>query len=166
MKNRTMLAAVALVIGAPFLASAQAPVCVIDGQRRPPSECGATGGAPEDPLARFLFPPELVMAHQQEINLTDRQRNAIRDAIKDAQAKFVDMQFQMSAETEKLQRLIQSTSPDEPRVLDQVDRLLSIERDVKRAQITLMIRVKNQLTEEQQATLNKLRKSYINLRVF
>jgi len=135
------------------------PICVIDGAYRPPSECNITpqAGPPQDPLARFLFPPELVMANQQAIRLTDRQRASIQDAMREAQGRFVDLQFTMSGEMERLQRLLQGTSVDESRVLDQVDRVLAAEREVKRTQFSLMLQIKNTLTEEQQARLNQLR---------
>jgi Spy/CpxP family protein refolding chaperone len=133
------------------------PIYVVDGVRVAPSNCTAPGQPAADPFARYLFPPELIMAHQQAINLTDRQRSAIQEAMKESQGKFIDLQFRMTAETEKLQRLVQGTSVDEAKVLDEVDRVLAIEREVKRAQLTLMIRTKNQLTEQQQAVLNKLR---------
>ena len=110
-----------------------------------------------DPLARFLYPPELVMGHQEAIALTDKQRSAIQDAVKDAQSKVVDLQFKMSAEVEKLQRLIQAASPDEPKVLDEVNRVLTLERDMKVAQMTLMVRIKSQLTERQQGLLDQMR---------
>lgn len=112
----------------------------------------------EDPLARFLFPPELVMAHQQEIGLTDRQRSAIQDAMKEAQGTFIDRQFQMSGEVEKLQRLVQAPTVDEAKMLEQLDRVLGVEKEIKHAQLTLMIRIKNQLTEQQQAALSKFRR--------
>ena len=112
----------------------------------------------DDPLARHLFPPELVMAHQQAIGLTDRQRAAIQLAIRDAQAKFVDLQFTMSAEVETLQRLLESGSVDEAKVLEQVDRVLAVERQVKHAQLALMVRIKNQLTPQQQAELGRRRR--------
>ena len=117
----------------------------------------AAAKQPDDPLARYLFPLELVMAHQQAIGLTERQRTAIQQAVKDAQGKFIDVQFAMSGEMEKLQRLLQGTSPDESDVLDQVDRVLGLEREIKRAQLTLMVRIKNQLTDQQQAALQRLR---------
>ena len=110
-----------------------------------------------DPLASYLFPPELVMANQHAVNLTDRQRSSLQQIMKERQGKFIDLQFKMSSETQKLQRLIRGTTVDEAKVLEQVDRVLTIERDVKHAQLTLMIRIKNQLTEQQQAALNKLR---------
>ncbi len=119
-----------------------------------PCNAAASG---DDPFARYLFPPELVMSNQQTINLADRQRSAIQDAMREAQGKFVDLQFKMSGEGEKLQRLIQGTSIDEARLLEQVDRVLSLERDIKHTQLTLMARIKNQLTEQQQTQLRELR---------
>jgi hypothetical protein len=137
--------------------TAREPICIVDGVQMPPHACGAPPQRSADPFARYLFPPELVMAHQQAINLTDRQRSAIQDAIREAQGKFVDLQFRMSGDGEKLQELIRGTSVDEARVLEQVDRVLATEREIKRAQLTLMMRIKNQLTEQQQAVLMKLR---------
>jgi Spy/CpxP family protein refolding chaperone len=121
----------------------------------------ATAQAPkqgEDPFAKFFYPPELVMAHQGEIGLTDRQRSAITELLKDAQGKFLDMQFKMSAEAEKLGQTIQGSTVDEAKVLAQVDQVLTLEREVKRAQVSLLVRIKNQLSAEQQAQLAKLRK--------
>jgi Spy/CpxP family protein refolding chaperone len=112
---------------------------------------------PADPFARYLFPPELVMSNQQAISLSDRQRSAILEAMKAPQGTFIDLKLKMSAEAEKLQLLLQSASVDESKVLEQVDRVLSIEREVKRAQVTMMIRTKNQLTEAQQTLLGKIR---------
>jgi len=116
---------------------------------------GQPGGP--DPLARYFYPPELVMANQQAIALSERQRAVIVDAIKDAQGRFIDLQFRMSAEVERLQRLLQNSSVDETSVLDQLDRVLDVERDVKRAQLGLMIRIKNQLGPAQQEKLDRLR---------
>jgi len=119
---------------------------------------GLPAAAADDPLASHLFPPELVMAHQQAIGLTDHQRSAIQSAMREAQGTFVELQFQLSGEVETLQRLLQRTSLDEAEVLAQVDRVLAVERQVKRAQLRLMVRIKNQLTEQQQAVLATLRR--------
>jgi len=50
---------------------------------------------PDDPLARVLFPPELVMQHQQDIALRAEQRAVITKAIQDFQTKVVDLQWRM-----------------------------------------------------------------------
>ena len=75
----------------------------------------------EPEFAKYLFPPELVMAHQQEIGLTDTQRQAIQGAMRDAQRRFVDLQCQMSGEVEKLQHAVQAPAPDETKVMEQLD---------------------------------------------
>jgi len=54
-------------------------------------------------------------------------------------------------------RLLQATSVDEAQVLDQVDQILNTERDLKKTQLSLMIRIKNTLTPEQQAKLSQMR---------
>ena len=74
-------------------------------------------GPGEDPLARFLFPPELVMSHQQAIGLSDKQRTAIQQELQRAQGKFTDLQWRMSADAEKLTRLLQTTPVDEAGVV-------------------------------------------------
>ena len=98
------------------------------------------------------------MANQQAINFTDRQRASLQQAMKDTEGKMVDLQFRMMGEVENLQRLIQPASVDESKVLEQVDRVLAVEREVKRAQLGLMLRIKNILTSQQQAQLGVLRR--------
>jgi|SRR6266480_3238018 len=39
----------------------------------------------------------------------------------------------------------------------QLEKVLAIEREIKRAQVTLLVRIKNKLTPEQQAKLVKIR---------
>ncbi|MDQ6888158.1 MAG: periplasmic heavy metal sensor [Gemmatimonadota bacterium] len=117
---------------------------------------GQHGPGPDD-WGRNFFPPELVMQHQTEIGLQDAQRTALTSVVQQAQAKFMDVQWKLSAEGEKMGRLLQSTPVDEAQVLEQVDRILALEREIKRAQISLMVRIKNTLTPAQQAKLAEMR---------
>ena len=80
-------------------------------------------------------------------------------AIQSAQAKFVEAQFKLSAEGEKFGKILQAATIDEGQALEQVDRILALEREVKRAQVGLMVRIKNTLTAAQQAKLMQLRQS-------
>ncbi|MGH9884140.1 MAG: Spy/CpxP family protein refolding chaperone [bacterium] len=113
------------------------------------------GGA--DPFAKAFFPPELIMGHQQAIGLTDAQRASVRTLMLDAQKSFVPVQFKVAGEVETLQGLINASPVDEKSVLDEVDRILALEREVKREQLILMIRLKNLLTQQQQEALAKFR---------
>lgn len=118
----------------------------------------STPAAPgPDPLGQSFFPPELVMQNQQAIGLTDEQRNSLRTEIRDAQIKFTDLQWKLQDEVEKMAALVKETHVDEQQALAQLDRVLSVEREVKRAQIALLVHIKNRLTPEQQARLRQLR---------
>src|SRR6202162_140754 len=148
MTMRVSIFAFAFVLSAATLAAQGAP----PGQRNP----GSGPGGPDD-FGRNFFPPELVMSHQSEIGLQDSQRAALTSAIQQAQGKFMDMQWKLSAEGEKMGRLLQGTQVDETQVLDEVDRILNLEREIKKAQISLMVRIKNTLTPAQQTKLAEIR---------
>jgi Spy/CpxP family protein refolding chaperone len=110
-----------------------------------------------DPVMGALFPPELVMAHQREIGLQDAQRAKLVAAMNTAQARFTEVQWTLSGEQDKLQQLVQTVAVDETAVQKQLDRILSMEDDLKRTQLLLMVRVKNILTPEQQGQLATFR---------
>ena len=112
---------------------------------------------PEPEFAKYLFPPELVMQHQQAIRLTPEQRTSITQGIRDFQLKVVELQWKMQDEAQKLTELVQAAKVDEAQTLAQVDRVLGIEREIKRAHMGLLIRIKNSLTQEQQVALTSMR---------
>ena len=115
--------------------------------------------AASDPMAEQLFPPELGIKFSREIDLGDAQRTAIKEAVRKAQGGFLDAQFDMASESGKMVRLLQANPVDQKAVLAQLDRILALEATVKRAQITLLVEIKNLLTAAQQAKLRELRRS-------
>ena len=112
----------------------------------------------DDPLGRYLIPPDLIMGHSQELNLLDKQRAAIKSEVQKAQSKFIDMQWDMKEETEKMVRLLQQTPADEARILEQADKVMALEREIKKTQLALLIRIRNALTAEQIAKLDEIRR--------
>jgi Spy/CpxP family protein refolding chaperone len=112
---------------------------------------------PEPEFAKHLFPPELVMQHQQSIRLTAEQRTSITQGIRDFQLKVVELQWKMQDEAQKLNELVQGTKVDETQTLAQVDRVLGVEREIKRAHMALLVRIKNTLTADQQGALTMIR---------
>lgn len=146
---RVSIFALAFVLSTATLVAQGAP----PGQRAP----GPPGPGGPDDFGRNFFPPELVMQHQGEIGLQDAQRAAIASAIQQAQSKFTDVQWKLSAEGEKMSKLLQPAQVDETQVLEEVDRILALEREMKRTQVGLMVRIKNTLTAAQQAKLMEIR---------
>ncbi len=125
----------------------------------PAAVSAQAGGGGDDPFARYLFPPDRIMSHSLELGLEDAQKTAIRNEVQKAQPKFTDAQFELQAEGEKMIRLLQEKPVDETRVLAQVDRILTLEKQIKRTQISLLVRIKNVLTPAQQARLSELQKA-------
>jgi Spy/CpxP family protein refolding chaperone len=112
---------------------------------------------PDDPIARHLFPPDLLMKYQREIGLSESQRKTMLEAIAKSQTRFVELQWDSQGEAEKLAQLLQARPADEAAVLAQADRLMALERDVKKAHLSLLVRLKNLLSESQQRKLAELR---------
>jgi Spy/CpxP family protein refolding chaperone len=110
----------------------------------------------DDPFARYLYPPDRVMSHAMEIGLEDAQKTSIKNEVQKAQSKFLDLQFEMQGESEKMVRLLQEKPVNETSVLAEVDRILGLEKEIKKAQISLLVRIKNTLTPAQQAKLSDL----------
>lgn len=114
-------------------------------------------GASDD-FAQALYPPELVLRYRQEINLTDQQSTLLKEMIQKAQHRFVDLQWDMQAQGTKLAALLKARPVDAAAALAQVDRVLAQEREVKLAQLSLLIGIKNLLSNAQQDQLAELRR--------
>ena len=111
----------------------------------------------QDPVGENLFPPDLVLANQKAIGLDETQKALVRAEVLKAQTRFTELQFQLQDAMEMLVGVLKQNPVDETQVLAQLDKVLNAEREVKRAQIALMVRIKNKLTGEQQARLQQLR---------
>lgn len=111
-----------------------------------------------DPIGRYLIPPELVMSQSGHIGLNDKQRATIKGEIQKMQTKFIDAQWDLQEQTGKMTQLLQVTPADEVKILEQADRIMALEREIKRAQLALLVRIKNTLTAEQIAKLEALRR--------
>ena len=113
----------------------------------------------DDPLARLLFDPQLVLKHAQELALQPAQRTTIIGAIKEAQADLLDLQLQMAERHQDLVKAMEATRVDEGASLALADKVMGLERDMKRKQLQLLIRIKNALTREQQDRLQEWKKA-------
>jgi Spy/CpxP family protein refolding chaperone len=114
--------------------------------------------APDDPLRDHFFPPELVMQNQQAIELGKDQTSALKAELRQAQQRFTELQWKLDDEMERFVGLVKEPQVDEQQALAQLDKVLAAEREVKRTQISLLIRIKDRLRPDQQARLQEIRK--------
>ena len=112
---------------------------------------------PSDPLGDSFFAPELVIQNQNAIGLTDDQKNFIKTEMRRVQTQATELQWQLQDEMEKMILLVKQDQVDEQQVMGELEKVLNIEREIKRMQFALIIRIKNKLTPEQQARLREIR---------
>jgi len=108
-----------------------------------------------DPFSGSLFPPELIMQRQQELRLTEQQRSTMIAEIQRVQERAQPIQWELTQGVERLATMLREPRVDEGAVLAMLDRILDLERQMKRLQIGLLVRLKNLLTEQQQALLRE-----------
>jgi len=113
-----------------------------------------------DPLAHLMFPPDMIMGHARELNLTDEQKTYLRSEVQKATVTFQDLQWKLQDQMEALHETMKSSSVNEQQALAQLDKVLDVEREIKRLHIALAVRLKNRLTPEQQEQLHKMMNSH------
>lgn len=149
MTTRRAFALVVLLVAAATALPAQQP-----GPATPPGAQRGPQPGP-DPLMGNLFPPELIMQNQEALGLSEDQRRFMIGEIQRTQAQATGIQWRLQAAVERLGGAVRQDHPDEGQVLIQLDSVLALEREMKRAQITLLVRLKGRLAPEQQAMLRQ-----------
>jgi Spy/CpxP family protein refolding chaperone len=145
---------VASVLLSLAMVSAQQPQPPDDQQQPRPAQAPHP---PMDPLGAAMFPPEMIMQHTRELGLTDEQKTFMRGEIQRSTTRFNELQWQLQDAMEALHEIMKSSSVNEQQALAQLDKVLDAEREIKRLHIGMGIRIKNQLTPEQQAKLHAMR---------
>lgn len=110
-----------------------------------------------DPLGDVMFPPDMIMGHARELGISDEQKLFMRGEIQKTTTHFLELQWQLQDAMEALHQTMKSNVVDEQQALSQLDKVLDTERQIKRLHFTLGIRLKNQLTPEQQGKLRGMR---------
>ncbi len=97
--------------------------------------------------------------HASELKLTPIQMAFVRKEVENSNVKFNELSWQLDEAVEILRQRILVHAVDEKRALAQLDRVLDIERKIKRLDIRMSMRIRNQLTLEQLGKLQSIRSS-------
>ena len=122
-----------------------------------PAAAQGTAGKEADPIESALFPPELIMEHARAIRLNDDQRATITRLIEQLQSRAVRMQWQLKEQVQELRATLARPRVDQDRAIDQLNRVLETEKNIKQAHLEMLIRIKNVLRPDQQQRLEQLR---------
>ena len=91
--------------------------------------------------------------HQGELAITGEQKSAILAETERGQSTMLRLQWELSAEKEKLVKLLDAERADEARVQEAAARVIDRETKIKASHLGMLVRVKNLLTPDQQAKL-------------
>jgi Spy/CpxP family protein refolding chaperone len=112
-----------------------------------------------NPLSAYAVSPEFAIQHQQDIGLSEDQKNAIQAESQRVEAQVTELQGQLDKEREVMASLVKQASPNEQQILAQLDTMLNLEREIKRTRLTLGIRIRSMLTHEQQMRLQEMQEA-------
>ena|SRR5438552_9019841 len=118
---------------------------------------------PMDPLGDAMFPPEMIMQHTRDLNLTDEQKTFMRAEINRTTTRFNELQWQLQDAMEALHTSMKENIVNEQQALQQLDKVLDTEREIKRLHFGLAIAIKNKLTAEQQAKLHAMMEMHMHM---
>lgn len=96
-----------------------------------------------------LFAPNIIMEQQDALHLTKQQFTGIRAAVIEVQSGVAEHEWDMREAYQALMLELDQSPIDETAVLKHADIALSAENQVKKNQMTMLIRIKNLLNAEQ-----------------
>ena len=115
-------------------------------------------GPEQDPFNGKLFPPNVILEHQEALALSDQQLADIRAAVVDVQSNIAGHQWDLREAYQRVMSELDQSPIDEEQVLANIEQALAAENKVKKMQVTMLIRLRNLLTDEQFEYLHTMRK--------
>ena len=119
------------------------------------AQLASNANTARDVLKLGLYPPDMIMRHQQQLGISDAQRKRMASAVKTFQSDVAELQWSLQSEQQLLKQGLDRDSIDADVALQQVDTVLKLENDFKRAHFQLLIAIKNTLTAEQIDMIDK-----------
>ncbi|MDH3747676.1 MAG: hypothetical protein OER97_05675 [Gammaproteobacteria bacterium] len=107
----------------------------------------------DDVFKGKLFPPNVILENQAELDLSKEQFTKIRAAVVEVQSNVAEHEWDMREAYLKIMEELDKTPIDEDSVIEHANAALLAENQVKKQQMAMLVRLKNLLTSEQIAVL-------------
>lgn len=108
-------------------------------------------------ITAHFYTPEQIKKYADLLGLTAEQTDKLRGAYEGTQQKVEQLKQQQQAEVEKFVGLCSPQRVDEQALAAQGEKLMDAERDIRRAQLALLVTIKNSLTPGQQGILDSVK---------
>ncbi len=106
-----------------------------------------------------LFPPKIVLEHQDALGLTKNQFKAIKAAVVEVQTNVAEHEWDMREAYRRVLAGLDEMPIDENSALENIRAVLLAENQIKLAQVTMLIKIRNLLTDEQIEYLRKQKRN-------
>lgn len=114
-------------------------------------------GPKEDMFKGKLFPPNIILENQAELDLSKDQFTAIKKAVVEVQSNVAEHEWDVREAYLRIMQALDEVPINEDKVLESVGSALLAENEVKKEQMLMLIRLKNLLTTEQVEYLESVR---------
>ena len=114
-------------------------------------------GGNKDVFKGKLFAPNIILEHQDELDLTKEQFTQIRAAVVEVQSNVAEHEWDLREAYQRVLASLDETPIDEDKVMENVQVALSAENEVKILQVGMLITIRNLLTDEQMDYLRSVR---------
>ena len=104
---------------------------------------------PKDVFKGKLFAPNIILENRDALQLSKEQFRAIRAEVVEVQAGVAEHEWDMQEAYQALMLELDKAPIDENKVLEYAGTALLAENQVKKKQMTMLVRLKNLLTAEQ-----------------
>jgi len=111
------------------------------GRGRP----GAEGPPRHPPIERALHDPEMA----QKLGLTTDQQKRMDDIFQQNRLKLIDLNASVQREEATLDPLLSADSPDEAKVLAQIDRVAQARAELEKGNARMLLGIRRVLTPDQ-----------------
>ena len=115
----------------------------------------------QDIFQKHLYSHELIMKYREEAGISDEQIEKIKSLYNTGQSAYNNKQWDLSAAMTKLEQLIAQPLIDSKAADTQLEKVLTLEAEVKKMRLTTLTAIKNTLTPEQQVKLNTHKGEFI-----
>lgn len=128
-----------------------------------PSAPNQSQASANEIIANSFAEPDLIVRFDRALQLTPDQQQYIGAEVKRATDRLATLQGQIKRQTELLAPMVTPPVVEEEVVLPQAEKILQLEREVKLAQLRLLVRANNILTPSQKAQLKAIQQKVLTL---
>ena len=102
-----------------------------------------------------LYPPDILMRHQQRLGISKEQRTRIAALVRKFQDEVTELQWSMPAEQQVLREMLRQPEIDSEAALAQIRTVMDMESQFKLDHFKLLVAIKQELTTEQIETIER-----------